>query len=72
MWEYQTHYIGGGPFNIRHHELAQDKKYLAWLEQMGRDGWELVSASPNVEDGTTRGMTLIFKRPLKQPDPTRW
>jgi len=38
MWEYQTHYIGGGPFNIRHHELAQDKKYLAWLEQMGRDG----------------------------------
>ena len=35
------------------------------LNQVGGDGWELVSAStPTMDGGSTRNLVLILKRPL--------
>ena len=60
-WEYKTIKFGaqggflGGKFD--------EKKLEAYINELGRDGWELVTAfDTNMSQGQTRDIVAIFKR----------
>lgn len=62
QWEYATRYIKHkAPFgNVAGIKITQEHDDL--LAQMGREGWELVAATPNIFAGTHQGDILYFKR----------
>jgi len=60
MWEYRTElFPTGGFLGGKFDERAM----TAVMNELGRDGWELVSAfDTNQGSGQTRDVVLIFKR----------
>lgn len=66
MWEYAVQYIKHtAPFgNVL--AVKPSKELAQLLDKMGREGWELVSATPNINLGTSNGDVLYFKRPKKE------
>jgi hypothetical protein len=60
-WEYKTIKFGakGGFFGGK----LDEKKLEAYINELGRDGWELVTAfDTNMAQGQTRDIVAIFKR----------
>lgn len=63
-WEYKTVKLAttgfvGGKFD--------EAKFDAMLNELGRDGWELVSGfDTNQSDGATRVVVAVLKRPMGQ------
>lgn len=60
MWEYKTIKIAAhGVFGGKVKEAELDAR----LNELGRQGWELVSAfSSNTMNGVTRDVVAVFKR----------
>ncbi len=62
-YEYQTRMIDakgffGGKVNI--------EQYTAELNEMGREGWELIETTASNQDfGSTRYLICVFKRELE-------
>jgi hypothetical protein len=63
-WEYKI-------INIRSENYRLDPNSVTQLNQLGEDGWELVSiTSVNFKTGATDNIAMVFKRPaggLPQP-----
>lgn len=72
MWEYSiTHSdrlsnVSGVPqiSSIWRTKYADETTDLDYIQRMGSEGWELVSAFPVSANGTTLYVTFIFKRPM--------
>ena len=76
-WEYKffTDYIYTGELTGMQHLQGKRKelKFTCWtgesLNNMGKDGWELISIVPQSHNayrpGTTDNMLWIFKRPIE-------
>lgn len=62
MWEYATYYAPrrGKWGNVLQPQLSPD--YDRLMREMGEQGWELVSATPQILAGTSQGDWLYFKR----------
>jgi len=60
-WEYQILTLS----------IEKDKSHLRPLNQLGSEGWELVSVLPNSFDEFVRDMTYVFKRPREESSTTR-
>jgi hypothetical protein len=43
--------------------IEKDKSHVRTLNQLGAEGWELISVLPNSFDDLLRDMTYLFKRP---------
>jgi hypothetical protein len=78
-WEYSiTHSdrlsnVSGIPqvSSIWRTKYADETTDLDYIQRMGGEGWELVSAFPVSANGTTLYVTFIFKRPAREaPAPT--
>lgn len=71
-WEYSiTHSdrlsnVSGIPqvSSIWRTKYADETTDLDYIQRMGSEGWELVSAFPVSANGTTLYVTFIFKRPV--------
>jgi hypothetical protein len=63
MWEYAVHYVKHkAPFgNVM--SVKIDDGLKQFMAQMGREGWELTAATPNIFAGTHQGDISYFKRP---------
>jgi selenocysteine lyase/cysteine desulfurase len=56
-WEYKI-------INIRSENYRLDPNAVTQLNQLGEDGWELVSiTSVNFKTGATDNIAMVFKRP---------
>ena len=72
-WDYYALFadVGGTvtstPVNIwdKKHKHLGNKTYWEVITELGKKGWDLVSASPwcGKGDGLTTGMVFIFKKP---------
>lgn len=59
-WEYKI-------INVRSENYRLDPNAAGQLNQLGHDGWELVSAaSVNFKSGATDNIAMVFKRPLAE------
>jgi hypothetical protein len=57
-WEYKI-------INIRSENYRLDPNAATQLNQLGEDGWELVSiTSVNFKTGATDNIAMVFKRPV--------
>jgi hypothetical protein len=57
-WEYKI-------INIRSENYRLDPNSVSQLNQLGEDGWELVSiTSVNFKTGATDNIAMVFKRPV--------
>jgi len=57
-WEYKV-------INIRSESYRLDPKCAEQLNELGRDGWELISmTSVNFKSGATDNIAMVFKRPV--------
>ncbi len=61
-WEYRVDTLGSWIRSPKDPELA------SWLNELGEDGWECVSALPR--EGS-RGVTMILRRPLGREERRR-
>jgi len=58
-WEYKI-------INIRSENYRLDPNSVTQLNQLGEDGWELVSiTSVNFKTGATDNIAMVFKRPAQ-------
>lgn len=57
MWEYKVEHFK----TLGHTSLVLKKKDQETINELGRQGWELVEAVPTVNGRT---LILFFKRPL--------
>jgi len=58
QWEYKI-------INIRSENYRLDPNSATQLNQLGADGWELVSiTSVNFKTGATDNIAMVFKRPV--------
>ena len=58
QWEYKI-------INIRSENYRLDPNAAAQLNDLGSDGWELVSiSSVNFKSGATDNIAMVFKRPV--------
>jgi hypothetical protein len=55
-WEYQIITLN----------IDKDTPHLRTLNQLGAEGWELVSVLPNSFDDLRCEMTYVFKRPREE------
>ena len=55
-WEYRI-------INIRSENYRLDPNYDTQLNELGEDGWELVSTFDTVALGYTKSIVTVFKRP---------
>ncbi len=56
-WEYRI-------INIRSENYRLDPNYTNQLDELGEDGWELVSITAiNFKTGATDHIGMVFKRP---------
>ena len=62
-WEYRVETTEVGGFKERN----MDKMTNTWLNEIGKDGWELVNTTTtNVGNGlSSRQCYLVFKRPVE-------
>lgn len=42
--------------------VATDRELAEKINQLGREGWEMLAATPVQQDGTTRRLQFYFKR----------
>jgi hypothetical protein len=64
-WEYKTVKLAATGFWLGGN--LDEVRFTAMLNELGRGGWELVSAfDTNQSHGSTRDVVAIFKRPLEQ------
>lgn len=64
-WEYKTIKLATTGFWVG--GKLDEAKFDAMLNELGRDGWELVSAfDTNQSYGATRDVVAAFKRPVGQ------
>jgi hypothetical protein len=57
-WEYRI-------INIRSENYRLDPNYTSQLNELGEEGWELVSITAiNFKTGATDHIGMVFKRPL--------
>jgi hypothetical protein len=71
-WEYTAFFadVGGtmtsSPLNIwdKKHKHLNNNSYWEQVMELGKDGWEMVSASPwcGKGEGLTTGILFVFKR----------
>lgn len=65
-FEYYVHYCRP---QAEFPELVTDEVWSEELEDaldaLGREGWELVSGVPHIEDGYTRSIACLLKRRLE-------
>lgn len=55
-WEYKI-------LTINHFKKGYDAEIEdSFLDEPGEEGWELVSATPFIQNGYTAGLRLFFKR----------
>jgi hypothetical protein len=60
-WEYKI-------INIRSENYRLDPNSASQLNQLGEEGWELVSiTSVNFKTGATDNIAMVFKRPVAEP-----
>lgn len=60
QWEYKI-------INIRSENYRLDPNAAVQLNELGRDGWELISiSSVNFKSGATDNIAMVFKRPLDE------
>ena len=55
-WDYDLSHLWDAPW--------KDKTTFTSILELGREGWELVSAIPNNADGFTSKILFTFKRPI--------
>ena len=55
-WEYQILTLS----------IENDKSHVRTLNQLGAEGWELISVLPNRFDEFVRDMRYVFKRPREE------
>jgi hypothetical protein len=56
-WEYRIH-------NVRSENYRLDTKFTSELNELGDEGWELVSITAiNFKTGATDHIGMVFKRP---------
>jgi len=55
-WEYRVEHIPYLPFSAERTELRR------LLNELGREGWELVGIIPPINNATNNSVTLILKR----------
>ena len=66
-WQYRTvgFSIPRGFFPFQAGGQVEDEELTRELNQLGKDGWELVSAfGTNYEGGSTNTIVCILKRPV--------
>ena len=64
QWEYYTHKVEVEGFMGGHVDVAKIDKQL---NELGREGWELVAAEDtNSFEGSSRYVLFIFKRMVEQ------
>lgn len=57
-WEYKI-------INIRSENYRLDPEKVPVLNELGQDGWELISiTSVNFKTGATDNIAMVFKRPM--------
>jgi hypothetical protein len=61
-WEYKI-------INIRSEKYRLDPNAAIEMNELGRDGWELVGlTSVNFKTGATDNIAMVFKRPVDDDD----
>lgn len=62
-FEYKT--IKMKPKTAVFSQKLEDEELVEEMNELGKDGWELVTSIDNKFGGTSKSIVLIFKRPLE-------
>ncbi|MFK7774202.1 MAG: DUF4177 domain-containing protein [Saprospiraceae bacterium] len=62
-FEYKT--IKMKPKRSGFSQKLEDEELVEEMNELGREGWELITSIDNKTGGTSMSIVLIFKRPLE-------